>query len=880
MHSLPRDSPALFERGAPLLDLSRLLGEAAEGHGRLVFIGGEAGFGKTALVRRFGEMISDGASMLVGGCDPLSPPQPLGPLLDIVDRLPGAPIRLESGKDRIFRDVLASISTSERPLVLVFEDVHWADEATLDLLRFLGRRVDERRALLLATYRDDEVGDRHPLRLVFGDLATAPGVYRMTLGPLTLESVRQLASGRDVDADELFRHTGGNPFFLTEILAAGGERIPPTVRDAVLSRVGRLPEKGRLVLAAASVIGTRSEPWLLERLTDGDSDAIDTCLASGMLSVQQNAYAFRHELAREAVLGTVAPQRRIDLHRSVLEALRTSSGVNAEPARLAYHAEEARDTAAVLEYAPRAASRAEALHAHREAAAQYERALRFADHLSAPERAELWVGYSAECAANDRWNEAIRADFELIALWRAEGNRLMEGWSLGFLAGCLINSGRIQEAEDALHAAIRILESLPPGIELAETYSRAAMLRIHTSDPEAAMEWARRAIRLTELIGDRRGPLGYPALGMALMLAGNLEGERYLKQVLDRARAAPDPWSSAVTASAYFWLAWAWGDRYQFARAEPYLEEGVPFAAEHELEGVLMQMLAWQALVHLELGRWPEADAAATRVIDRATHGAISRTTALLAKARLEVRRGGSGSEDVLDEMLTLAERTGTIPRVGPARAARAEAAWLSDDLDRVRAEAASALELALEKRHPWIAGELLWWLSSSGEVVEVPDWIATPFALQIAGNWVAAHAEWQRRGCVYEAAQALAEVGDAESLRSALAAFERLGAVPAAHRTLRRLRERGIRGIPRGPRPTTRTNFGGLTRRQMEILRLLGEGLRNADIAKLLFLSPKTVDHHVSAILSKLGVRTRGEAVREAIRLERLQSEDGSGAN
>ncbi|HEX5520257.1 MAG TPA: response regulator transcription factor, partial [Longimicrobiaceae bacterium] len=156
--------------------------------------------------------------------------------------------------------------------------------------------------------------------------------------------------------------------------------------------------------------------------------------------------------------------------------------------------------------------------------------------------------------------------------------------------------------------------------------------------------------------------------------------------------------------------------------------------------------------------------------------------------------------------------------------------------------------------------------------------WIAPPFALQLAGRWVEAAAEWQRRGCPYEAAAALAESGGVDELRAALADFERLGARPAAQRAAQRLRELGVRRIPRGPRPSTRTHPAGLTRREAEIVQLLAEGLRNQEIATRLFLSPKTVDHHVSRVLAKLDVPSRGAAVHEAARRGLLQSR-GPGA-
>jgi DNA-binding CsgD family transcriptional regulator/tetratricopeptide (TPR) repeat protein len=859
----------LLERGPLLLELSRLLGETGEGHGRLVFVGGEAGIGKTSLVRRFRELICDGTIMLVGGCDPLSPPRPLGPLLDIADRLPGAAIRMTDGKDQLFRDVLASLSVSPRTLVLVFEDVHWADEATLDLLRFLARRIDAFAVLLIATYREDEVGDRHPLRLVLGDVATAPSVRRLSLTPLSLQSVRTLAAGSGLDADELLHHTGGNPFFVTEILAAGGERIPPTVRDAVLARATRLPEPARAVLETAAVIGTRSEPWLLQQVAGGDPAATETCLASGMLRVDNGAYAFRHELARDAVLSTIVPHRRTELNRRILESL-SASQFGHEPARLAHHAEEAGDTAAVLQHAPEAARRARALSSNRDATAQYARAVRFADRLPPAERAQLLEEYSWECTATDRYDDAIRAALEMVAIWRKEGNHLREGGALGFLGGCLVSDGRNAEAEEATLASIALLETLPPGPELAEAYARCARLRMLARDHDEAIEWARKALQLAEPGGYLRTRIAaYNRLGSSMLLSGDADGDGFLRRALELAREGG--FHLEVT-SAYANLGSVWGESFEFPRAERYLAEGIAYAAEHELEGTRSYMLSWQALVQLHLGRWQESEACARQVTARSQ--AISRIMALLALGRLKARQGDAEAGDLLDAALAVALPTGTLQRLAPVRAARAEAAWLAGDLERVRREAAAALDLALEKRHPWMAGELLFWLARAGETVEVPDWIAAPFAQQIAGRWTEAAAEWQRRGCPYEAAWALAESGTSDGLRTALAEFERLGARPAAQRTLQRLRVRGVRGIPRGPRPSTRTNVAGLTRREAEIVRLLADGLRNSEIAKRLFLSPKTVDHHVSRTFAKLGVHTRGEARSEAERLGLLQTE------
>jgi len=254
-------------------------------------------------------------------------------------------------------------------------------------------------------------------------------------------------------------------------------------------------------------------------------------------------------------------------------------------------------------------------------------------------------------------------------------------------------------------------------------------------------------------------------------------------------------------------------------------------------------------------------------VLNREHVSVIGRILALTALGRLCARKGDERAEKFLNDAIELAAPTQMVMYLPPVHAARAEAAWLAGDLDRVQAEARGGLELALGKQHPWYAGELLSWLALAGENVEMPAWIATPYAMQISGDWKGAAEQWRKRGFPYEAAEALARSDDEESMRDGLAELEKLGAEPAAKRVRRRLRELGVKGIPRGPHESTRSNSAGLTRREIEIAQLISEGLRNNEIAERLFLSPKTVDHHVSSVLSKLGVKTRGHVAREAER-------------
>jgi DNA-binding CsgD family transcriptional regulator/tetratricopeptide (TPR) repeat protein len=856
----------LLERGPVLLELSRYLADADKGHGRLVFLGGEAGVGKSWLIRRFAELIRGRTPMLIGSCDPLSTPRPLGPLLDIVDRLDDR-IDFSRSKDEIFRDMLGAISSSKETAVLAFEDVHWADEATLDLLRFIARRIEDRRAVLIATFRNDEVGDLHPLRQVLGDTATAPGVRRVTLQPLSISSVRSMAEGSGLDVNELYRQTGGNPFFVSEVLATPNELIPPTVRDAVIARASRLPPSARSVLEAASVIGFRSEPWLLTAIAGDDIQGIEECRECGVLLAddEDGTYTFRHELARIAVLDTVAPHRRRQLNRQLFELLRNHPATQLDAARLAHHADEAGDADAVLEFAPRAAQRAARLSAHRDAIAQYERALRFADRLIPDERTRILDEYARECAAADRYDEAIRVSRLVLEHWQNTGDRFKEAEILGFLCGCLVSNGRAFDAQRLCSKAIELLREFPRGPELAEAYARQARIFIVEREFDNALRWSLKALHLADAINDvRTRILARHRLGSATLLMGDDQGEAILRSALSLALDSDLP---VEASGVYVALASNLYELYEFNRAEPYLIESIAFADEHQLGGFLTPTLGWYSLLKLQTGRWSEVEEPAYSVLKREHVSVVGRILALTALGRLYARKGDPRAWKFLDDALEIAGPTRMVMYLSPVYAARAEAAWLEGDQDRARNEARSGLDLAVAKQHPWFAGELLSWLTIVGETVEIPEWIAPAFSMQFDGDWQGAANEWQKRGCPYEAASVLLGSDDAGALRDALDAFERLGAEPATKHARRRLRELGVKNIPRGPHESTRANSAGLTRREIEIAQLLSDGLRNNEIAERLFLSPKTVDHHVSAVLSKLGVKTRANVRSEVER-------------
>jgi DNA-binding CsgD family transcriptional regulator len=234
----------------------------------------------------------------------------------------------------------------------------------------------------------------------------------------------------------------------------------------------------------------------------------------------------------------------------------------------------------------------------------------------------------------------------------------------------------------------------------------------------------------------------------------------------------------------------------------------------------------------------------------------------------VRARRGDPEALPPLDNALELAEGTAELQRIAPVLAAKAEAAWLQGEWDSVKDLTEGVLALARKRKATWVVGELVYWRWRAGIREEVPPETAEPYAVQVQGDWARAAELWAAMGCPYEAALALGDADDDDALRRGLDELHRLGARPAASIVARRLRGRGARGLARGPRPATRKNPANLTPRELEVLALVTKGLRNAEIAKRLVVSERTVDHHVGAILRKLGVRTRGQASAEAVRL------------
>ncbi len=854
----------LLEREEPLATLHAAFAGAFAGRGRLLFVGGEAGVGKTSLVRRACAELPAGTALFWGGCDPLATPRPLGPFLEIAET---------AGIDAVLdpwstpHDVAAAILelVQARGAVVVIEDAHWADEGTLDVLRLLARKLPTTSSLVLVTYRDDELARDHPLRIALGDISTAAAVERLVVRPLTRDGVAELAGDRGADLDVVWRLTAGNPFYVTELLAHGADEVPDTVRDLVLARVAQIGPQAKAVVEATAVAPPSLDAELLLAVCGEAADSVDECLASGVLHVVDGGIQFRHELSRAAVEESLSPARRLALHRSVLLALTDAPRAHADLARIAHHAAEAADRDAVLRYAPAAAEQAASVGAYREAAAQYARALRFGDDLAPGDRAQLLEGRSRALYLADDQTEAIDVIREAIRCRQAEGAPLKEARALTELTDYLWCRGYNGEADETISRASLLAAGRPEQREHAYVLHTEALRELYAGDPDACLDRAARALEIGERFGDA-AIAGHARVTIAGATAHRDldEALRLLKEAVGIARRDREPEVAARGMSALVSQPMA-RDRHDLV--ERYLDAAIEYCTEHMQDLWRIHVRALAARWALDRGRWDDAAGHALAVIGDPRESPWTHHEALCVLALVRARRGDPGADDALARAGAVGVPTEERFAHVDLAAAGAEIAWLERRPGEVDTATAAMLAVSVEEGDDEAASRLLFWRRLAGLDVRVRD-DSAPYGLALSGRWTEAAEAWSRRSCPYEAALALSQSGTVDGLREAHAELQRLGARPLATLVARELRGLGVRDLPRGPRATTKANGASLTARELEVLALVAEGLRNAEVAERLVVSRRTVDHHVSAILRKLDAGSRGEAAATAQRL------------
>lgn len=870
----------LLERESPLEVIRAAAARAAAGNGKVVVVEGEAGIGKTSLLRAFAAQQGTRGRILWGWCEALFVPRPLGPVHDMAASL-GSPVAalLDEGAEqgRLFPALLQALQQAGGLTVLVFEDMHWADKATLDLVKYLGRRVSLLPVLLLISVRSDEMHGDHPLSQVLGDL---PGgdVARITLRPLSEASVSRLAQEAGRPLDDIYRVTQGNPFFVTELLSDGEadprRRLPGSIRDAVWARLSRLDADERRLLEVVSITPGGIQPWLLRVVAGDEADAlIDRSEARGLLRRDgQGLITFRHELAREAALERLAPSTRRSLHARIEAALSALPPARAEAmlAARVHHADGAGNGERVLELAPLAARQAARMGAHLEAAAHLATALRYVG-LAAPDlAAELYQDWAYEADLSLLLtSEVIEARQRAIGLWRQLGRADRVSANLRRLSRLYWRQGEGRLAEDCAEEAVRVVEALPPGRELALAYSTRSQLHMLHYRFDEAVEWGERAIALSDSLGEIGTRVhALNNVGTALMFAGRPGGRERLQESL---ALSLEHGLHDDAARAYTNFAEAATLERDFALADDLLAEGIAFCLRHDLDSVTQYLVGRQAQLRLDQGRFREAEAIAQGVMARDQLPMVMHLPALTVLATVRMRLGEDDAPALLDRALGEALVTGEAQRIIPVRLALAEAAWLAEDMGAAQRQLALLAGMGLDGFQPYLPEMVVWW-QRCGMAELFPSLLSDmqlPLAraAELRSDPLSAAAEWTRLGLPYEAALAgLQATGPeaAEALVAALTTLEILEARPAAALARKRAQRLGLADrlprLRRGPYAASRQHPMGLTLHEQQVLVLIAQGIGNKEIARRMSRSPRTIEHHVSAVLGKFNAANRME--------------------
>nr|WP_246689167.1 AAA family ATPase [Mesorhizobium sp. M8A.F.Ca.ET.207.01.1.1] len=855
----------LLERQTQLAQLDGLLAQAGRGRGHVAALSGEAGAGKSALVEAFIGEAGARARILRSACEDLSIPDPLGPLYDLAREaqwaMPQAVDARRGERLPLFSDALDVFDATAGATILVIEDLHWADDATLDFVRFLGRRIANTHILLLLTARTDRSEGQMRVRRALGEIPAA-SVARIDVPLLSEAAVLSLAGAAGRDGDAIYRATAGNAFFVTELLSCECETaLPASVRDAVLARAERLSAGARSMLDAVSVFPRRADAWALAGLCGvASAGQLAECVSNGLLDDLGDAYAFRHEIARHAIETMLTTSHRRAFNQRALSALLERGDV--ATARLVHHAVEAHNLETVRELAPVAAREASRVGAHRDATGYYEVALRQADTLPAQERAGLYEQYAFECHLIARIDDAIEAQEKARALQQALGNGLKEGDSLRWLSRFAYLLGDRQAADRFGAQAVALLESVGPSAELAMAYSNLSQLAMLAERLHEALSLGSRAMELAERLN--RPDVVCHALnnvGAAEQWLDLASSRRHLARSLEIALQKN---FQEHAARAFTNCACGGMNQLDYREAQSFLDRGIDYCVENDLATWRDYMHGVRAQLRLRQGCWDEAASEALDVIGNDQATALVRYPALVALAKLRLRRGDPSAEPLLAEMKRFLEKGIELQRLLPYAAVVAEQAWLGQ-ADKHEALRLIGLAEGLSPTRAVFA-ELAVWRRMLVPDVDPGDTagMALPYRMLLTGDWRGAAAAWAELDTPYERALALAQ-GDEAAQRVALEIFEGLGARPVAQHVRDIMRRSGVIHIARGPRRATRANRAGLTERQMEVLQLIERGLSNKRIAEHLAISPKTVDHHVSAVLGKLEAVSRGEATAAA---------------
>ena len=858
---------ALIEREGLLASLQKHFEDISDGEGHCVFISGEAGIGKTALVKAFCKKQSDECSIYQGACDALFTPRPLAPLYDILwqvnkERWPTSPSSEE--RSALFADFFQELSAKKGKLLIVFEDIHWADEGTLDFIRFFARRIYQLPCLFILTYRDNEIHSMHPLRNVLGQLPP-DSFTKLVVTPLSKQAVVEMAMQKGYSGEDVYSISGGNPFYVNEILASYSPGVPDNIKDSILSVYERQKEGTKNAWQIWSVMPEGLEVDRVATIKNSWWD-IDHCFAISVILVQNDKVVFKHELYRRTIEESLTPFRRMELNKLMLELFLDSFEEKGEIERILHYAKNANEKKLVVKYAPEAAQKAALIGAHREASKLYLTAIEYFEGTDTNQLAHFYKAYAYECYLSNQIQEAITFTEKVLNNSKKNSDIETTGDSLRFLSRLWWFDGNRKNAEDFALQAIDVLKDQPATITKAMTFSNMAQLKMLSNESAECMLWGEKAITMAKELDNEEilcHALNNVGSVHMFIISSEQKGISMLQQSLEIALRNCYYEHAAL---AYTNLASGLVKMKNYVFARTTLDEGIHYCEEEDLNSWSFYMLSWKARLNLETGNWKEACSIADNLLKNENQPAIIKITALIVVAKILMRKGDKDVVHLLLEAKTKSFKTMELQRVIPSMAALLEYEWLTGKTIIEQNDIEQTTVLMKQTGIDLEKNEFAFWMKKAGRHFVADKEIAEAYDTSIVAKALKAASIWEKTGCLYEQALVLFE-GKEVDKRKAIKIVQDLDANAVYEKMKQEMRNSGIKNIPRGIRKSTRSNAALLTYREMDVLRLLKDDMHNKEIAAQLYISAKTVDHHISSILFKLDASSRAKAVSAAIR-------------
>jgi ATP/maltotriose-dependent transcriptional regulator MalT len=859
----------LIERDDVLQTLEMKFENITHNEGHCILLSGEAGIGKTSLIKSFYKEKKEDCKVYQGTCDALFTPRPLAPVFDIIWQISdNTPKNEVHNLDRtlLFNHLFYELEQQKKPSIIIIEDIHWADEATLDFIKFFIRRITRIHCLVILSYRDNEIPGNHPLRNVLGQLP-ADSFTRIQLSPLSKQAVEQMAAERGYKGEDVFTISGGNPFYVSEILASYSPGVPDNIKDSILSVYNRQEKGTKNAWEICSVVPEGLELDRFGKIKSTLDAEMDHCFALQIIIIKNNRVVFKHELYRRTIEASLSPFRRISLNKKMLELFLDSFEKEGEIERIVHYAKNANENKLVVKYSPIAAKQAATVGAHVEASKLYLTAIEYSDGNNEDELVSLYESYAYECYLTNQIKDAIIYQGRALKIRQKTNEVEKAGNGLSFLSRLWWFDGNRQEAEKYGKQAVETLAAQPPSRSKAMAYSNMSQLKMLSDETDESIEWGNKAMEMSKEIKDDEILChAMNNVGTVLWMSRPSEkkGKTMLMGSLDMAlkNSFHEHAARAYSNIASIYLLFK-----DYDLAKQALEDGLNYCDEKNLGSSKNYKLYAKAKLFLETGDWQQASAIIeSLLLDPGQLGSV-KIPALAVMAIIKLRKGEEDALLYLNEAKLLAIKTKEHARTIPVMIAELEYEWLTGKKRMTDEELKISIDLIQKVDNIYLNSEFAFWLYKARKKDLGLVKLYEPHNLLKEGKISSAVQFWETKGCPFEKAMALS-AGTEEDRKNALQVFQQLGANAVSEKIKMEMRAEGIKKIPRGLRASTRSNPAQLTNRELDILNLLQKGIQNKEIAAAIFISPKTAAHHISSILFKLDVNSRSKAVAEAVRL------------